>query len=100
MNDKAELAWKLEDYVRHGVEPPEQIVSQPEACEGQLMSDDDIWAYIEDSIKTLLILNDRKSDRFEPVKEAFVADLEFLVSIDRLTAEEYTEITNQQNYEF
>jgi hypothetical protein len=100
MNDKAELSWQLEDYRRKDVEAPERLEGQPLSCEGELMTDEEVAQYIADAISTLKILNDRNSSRFEEVQEAFFADLMFLLSIDRLTVEEYTEITKQETYEF
>lgn len=99
MND-AELSWTLADYRLHGVEPPSRIESDSTACEGWLMTDDEIEQYVFDGIRTLKILRDKKSDRFEPVRRAFWADLEFLVSIDRLGVDEYDDLTKPETYEF
>lgn len=89
---KPELAWTLADYVERGEEPPTRIEYQPDACEGELMSDDEIATYITDSVQALAILHDRQSKSFDPAKEAFWRDLEFLVTIGRLDEEDYNEI--------
>jgi hypothetical protein len=98
VNQKAELSWRLEDYRRWGVEAPKRVEDNPGVCEGQMMSDDEIAEYIHDGVQVLLVLSDRKSERIDDVRESFYADLKFLLSIDRLTVEEYTEITKSDNY--
>jgi hypothetical protein len=98
--DQAELSWKLEDYERRELDPPDRLLLQPEACEGELMTDAEVEQYITDGMATIMILNDKGSPRLRAVKAAFFADLEFLVSIDRLAVDDYNDITKPENYEF
>lgn len=98
--DKPELAWTLQDYLDRKQEPPLRLESSPESCEGLLMSDDEVLEYVSDGIRTLSILKDQGSQRFEPVRAAFFADLEFLVLIDRLDVDDYNDIIKPENYSF
>ncbi len=97
---EAELSWKLKDYLEKGQEPPERLIALPLACEGELMSDEEIEQYILDGVSTLKVLKDHGSARFEQVQSYFFADLKFLVSIDRLASEDYTELIKPENYHF
>lgn len=100
MTAEAELSWKLADYQRHGIEPPSRLLNMPDACEGELMTDDEVEAYINDAMAALMILHDRGSERFATVQAAFFADLEYLVSIERLDVEDLAEIKKPENYSF
>jgi len=96
----AELSWKLQDYLDRKQEAPERLIANPERCEGELMSEDEIEEYINDAMRALMVMSEQGSERLEQVRSDFFADLEFLVSIDRLAADDYAEIIKPENYEF
>lgn len=98
--NKSELSWRRNDYAKAGHEIPERLINDQESCEGELMSEDEIAEYVQDGIKTCLILKDKNSPRFEQVQEAFFADLAFLKSIGRMDEDEYNEIIKEDNYTF
>lgn len=96
----SELAWKLADYQAAGEEAPDRLLAMPEFCEGELMTDDEIVGLISDSVATIMLLGDRRSERTAEVFAAFVSDLTFLLSIGRLGEDEYNELSNPENYSF
>ena len=57
------------------------------------MSDEELELYIKDSLATIFILSESHSERLAAVKEDFVADLVRLVSLGRLSPDDYNEIT-------
>ncbi len=97
---KSELAWILDDYLAVGDEPPARIVAAPVLCEGRLMTDDEVGQYIKDGIATIMILRDKGSDRTEAVHKTFMDDAAFLLSLGRLTQDEYNELIDLESYRF
>jgi len=97
---ESELAWQLADYRAHQVEAPARCVSHPDSSEGELMSDDEIDELIKDSIATLRILADHRSERFESVLAAFKADLAYLATLGRISDDDYNELTHPDNLQF
>jgi len=100
MRSGSELAWALSDYQAAGIEAPPRIVNQPEACEGQLMSDIEVEEYLADSVKTIMILLNRQSDRAVAIQQVFQADLDFLLMIGRIDDDQYNELSDEQTYQF
>jgi len=82
------------------MEPPSRCVSNPELSDGQMMTADEVEEYIKDSIATLRILSDHKSDRYEAVADAYRADLAYLVEVGSLTEDDYNELTHPDNLRF
>src|SRR5690242_14193362 len=93
----SELAWQLADYTAAGVEPPRRVASNPELTEGEVMTDEEIEAFITDSIATLRILADRRSDRYDSIYENYCSDLKYLTSLGRMSEEDYNELTSPAN---
>ncbi len=96
----SELAWDLEDYRAHEVDPPESILSNPQACEGDLMTDEEVAQFVKDGIATIMLLRDKGSERTKTVHETFLLDCEFLLSLGRLEQDEYNELIDLENYSF
>ena len=96
MRPESELAWRLEDYQQAGVEAPDRLLRKPEACEGELMTAAEVAAFIGDSIGTLLVLLDEGSPKFERVRQTFLADLDCLLQLGKIDADEYNEITSSE----
>ncbi len=97
---KSELAWTLEDYLAAGDDPPARILAAPSLCEGQLMTDEEVAQYIKDGIATIIILRDKGSNKVETVHNSFVIDCQFLVSLGRLSEDEYNELIDLESYSF
>ena len=96
MRPESELAWRLADYQQAGIEAPDRLLKAPEACEGELMTADEVAAFIGDSIGTLLVLLDSGSPKFERVRQVFLDDLDCLLRLGKIDADEYNEITSSE----
>ena len=96
----SELAWQLADYNSAGLEPPRRIASNPDLTEGEVMTDQEIEAFITDSIATLRIMADRRSDRYDAIYENYCSDLKYLTSLGRMSEEDYNELTSPDNVRF
>ena len=94
---KSELLWNLADYQQYGEEPPGRIVSNPELCEGGMMTAVEVEEFVKDSIATLRILSDKQSPRYEEAVLMFVADMAALVSCGKMEEEEYEGLTAEEN---
>jgi len=66
----------------------------------ETMTDDELEQYLKDSVATLRILLDKRSPRFEELVAAYVADLTYLLSIGRISEEDYNELTEPDNLRF
>lgn len=97
---KSELAWTMQDYQAMGDEAPDRLMELPESCEGELMTDEEVQEFIRDSVATIMILADHGSDRTEMMLDTFIADLDFLMAIGRISEDEYNELSNTENYSF
>lgn len=100
MNPASELSWKLEDYVNAGSEPPARITANPGQTEGEMMSDDELEQYLKDSVATCRIMLDKRSPRYELVVAGYVADLTYLLSLGRITEDDYNDLTEPDNIRF
>ena len=100
MTPKSELAWKLADYEHEGQEAPGRVVSNPNMTEGEMMREEELEQYLADSVKTVMILKDRNSERADEVWAIYIADLDYLLSIGRIDDDQYNELTDEQNYQF
>ncbi|HVQ44982.1 MAG TPA: hypothetical protein VMT30_08580 [Candidatus Saccharimonadia bacterium] len=100
MTSQSELSWTLADYQHAHIDPPERIISHPERTEGQMMTDDEIEEFIKHSIATCRILLDKRSPRYEQVVGNYVADLTYLLSLGRISDDDYNELTEPDNLRF
>ncbi len=100
MNPTSELSWKLEDYIAAGSEPPQRIIDNPGQTEGEMLTDDELEQYLKDSIATCRIMLDKRSPRYELVVAGYVADLTYLLSLGRITEDDYNELTEPDNIRF
>ena len=64
------------------------------------MTDDELEQYLKDSVATLRILLDKRSPRFEELVASYVADLTYLLSLGRISEEDYNELTEPDNLRF
>ena len=97
---KSELLWTLADYEREGREAPPSVTSTPELCEEDLMNNDEVEAFIKDSVATLRLLHDKESPQYDHVIEIFKADMRALVELGRLEDDEYNELIAPSNLRF
>jgi hypothetical protein len=97
---RSELSWHLADYQAAGVEPPPRCVSNPDLTEGQMMTVAEVEEFIKDSIATLRILSDKKSDRLQSLTDDYKADLAYLVEVGTLEQDDYNDLVHPDNLRF
>jgi hypothetical protein len=97
---RSELLWTLADYAQAGREAPPSVTSTPDMCEGDLMSNDEVEAFIKDSVATLRLLHDKESPRYDHVVGIFNIDMLALVELGRLEEDEYNELIAPSNLRF
>ena len=100
MTPVSELSWTLKDYRSQKLDPPGRILSHPDQTEGEMMTDDEIQAHIKDSMATCRILLDKQSPRFESLVAYYVADLSYLLSLGRISEDDYNDLTDPDNLRF
>lgn len=98
MSAKSELAWKLDDYHKYEQEPPRRIIDKPDSCEGELMTQGEVDAYLKDCVGTLLIMLDHGSPKFQEVRDNIKADLDFLLQLGKIDTDEYNEIIESEEF--
>ncbi len=77
------------DYERAGEEAPPIIQREPDRCEAELMSDQEVIDFIDDSLTTLMFLKDKQSKALAQVQAYFYADLACLLELGRIEREDY-----------
>jgi hypothetical protein len=97
---RSELSWKLADFKAAGVEPPPRCVSNPELTEGQMMTADEVEEFIKNSIATLRILADKKSEHLTTITNNYQADLAYLVEVGSLDQDDYNDLVHPDNLRF
>jgi hypothetical protein len=98
MSPKSELAWKLDDYQKYEQEPPQRIIDDPTKCEGELMTQGEVDAYLKDCVGTMLIMLDHGSPKFAEVRDNIRADLDFLLQLGKIDQDEYNEIIESEEF--
>lgn len=64
------------------------------------LRDDEIEGYIADCMATIKVLCDQNSPAADRVKASFIADMQSLLDLGRITPDEYNELTNEDNFSF
>lgn len=100
MAKKSELLWVLADYQSNRVDPPARIRDNPELCEAEMMTREEVEEFIKDSIATLRILGDKNSPHYSEVADLFGADIAALVACGQLEDDDYEALTDESNLRF
>jgi hypothetical protein len=100
MTSISELSWTLIDYRSAEIDPPPRILSHPDQTEGEMMTDEEISDHIKDSTATCRIMLDKKSPQFEALVAHYVADLTYLLSLGRISEDDYNDLTDPDNLRF
>lgn len=95
-NLRSELSWTLDDYIKNGDEPPERVKAKPDSCEANLMSDEEVVTFIDDSLVTLMVLKDKQSPATERTRKYFLADLVCLHKAGRIKQSNYEMILKME----
>ena len=97
---KSELLFKVADYEAANRDVPTELAANPQLCDGDLMTADDVEAFIKDSIATLRILADKRSPHYSRVYANFQADMAALVTLGHIQEDEYNDLTDDTNLRF
>ena len=99
-SDKSELLWHLSDYEAADTPAPEIVRTNPQLCEGDLMTQAEVDEFIKDSIATLRILADKASPRYLELVQTFRLDLAALLQLGRIGEDEYNGLIEDTNLTF
>lgn len=97
---KSELLYTMADYQAEGRDVPPQLSANPELSDGDLMTADDVAAFVKDSIATLRILSDKRSPHWDRVHEMFEADMAALLKLGHIEEDEYNGLIDESNLRF
>lgn len=64
------------------------------------LRDEEIPDYIAECISVLKVMNDQGSPAYTKVMSSFIADIDRLLELGKITPDEYNEITNEDNFSF
>lgn len=86
------LSWKLGDYKKNNIEPPEELIKSPERTEGELMSDTEVQIWFQDCYKTLLALKDEDKELYEDLRNVFIRDIQHLIEVEKISEDALDEL--------
>lgn len=98
MKIRSQLSWTLKDYLVANEEPPACALKG--ITEGEAMSSNEVKEYLRDNIQFLMVFLEEYPDKFEKQFSYFKADLEYLFSLGKITAEEKNYFLKKDNYYF
>ena len=97
-NLKPSLAWTLADFLNTNEEPPACVMQG--RTEGQITEDDDAYEWVAESMRCLRVMHEEFPQKYPEQKQIFDLDLEYLASLDKITAEEKDELLKPENFVF
>lgn len=97
-NGKASLSWDTKDYEMMGDEAPECL--QFKKTEGETMDREAIEEWVSETMSCLSVLNEEYPERFKEQYSDFVLNLEYLLSLGKITQEELDETIKMENFSF
>lgn len=100
MKKSSQLSWIQQDYLEDGQEVPDCLINDHVHTEGELMGRDEIDSWIADSATTFCLIRERDENRFEELYKGYVADVDYLQSLGKISHEEAEDIKNKDLYKF
>lgn len=97
-NEKAYLSWNKADFLLAGEEPPDSILDGK--TEGELMSPEDIEFWCIEEIKSLSVIRENYPEKFTEQYGQFIFDLDYLLSLGKITKEECEDLRKKENCNF
>lgn len=94
------LAWTKADFESAGEEIPDSLLVDDVHTEGELMSREEIDAWITDSYKTLSVIREDDERLFEKLYDEFTVDIHYLLELGKIDADEAEIILKKENYTF
>lgn len=98
VKNKANLSWNLDDYKTTGDEPPECVFFGK--TEGELMEPDDISEWSNEQIRCISVIKDDYPNKFDEIYKYYKLDLEYLLSLGKISEEEKEALEDKENFNF
>lgn len=95
---KPSLAWNLADYLAHDEEPPQCVIEG--RTEGEILDREEAIDWIVETLRYLRVFLEDYPEKSDTEKQIFELDLAYLVSLGKITEDEYEELTTADNYTF
>ena len=100
LKPKSRLAWKQIDYIETNQDIPDTLLFDNLHTEGELMSREEIDLWLSDTNATFCLIRESNEKKFEELFADFEADLQYLVSLRKITDEEKAALLNKKFYKF
>jgi hypothetical protein len=95
---KPSLAWTAADYLAWGMDAPKALSG--EVTEADLMDDDEIAAWVRDSVATIKVIIERDKARAAELHQEFVTDIRYLVSQGKVNEDLLEFALNEANFKW
>lgn len=96
-NKKAYPSWDRQDFKTFGEEPPDCVENGQ--TEGQLMPPEEVEEWCALEIKSLAVIREEYPEKFEGQYEEFSRDLDYLLSLGKITKAECKQLKKKDNFE-
>jgi hypothetical protein len=97
---KAEMAWKKADFIEAGAEIPDRLVHDDIHTEGELMNDDEIQEWLDDTRRVFCLIQEKDPERFEDLYKKYILDIHYLMEIDKIDEEDEEYLLDIKRFEF
>jgi hypothetical protein len=100
MTDISRLSWKQTNYSENHEEIPSVLEFDDVHTEGELMDRDQIDEWLAESNATFCIIREKNETKFDELFQEYVADIEYLHKLGKLTQAEAEQLSNPDLYRF
>ena len=99
MEERSELSWQKADFLAANEEVPDRLINDDKHSEGELMTEDELAEWLQDTTVTFAIIRKKDNVRFNELYRNYVLDIQYLVKIGKITVEEADELINEDRFE-
>jgi len=92
------LAWTKADFENSSEDIPEALEQDDLHTEGELMSREDVDAWLADTYRTFIVVNEHNPESFDRLYDEFVVDIHYLLELGKISSEEAAAILVKSNY--
>lgn len=97
---KPYLSWCPKDYEAWDLEIPNVIIDNPGKTEGEMMSEEDIEAWLKESFRVLLVVKEENVDLFQKLHNDFIQDINYLYEIEKIDIEALEKLKDATIFDF
>ena len=98
VKNKPSLSWNIADYKETGDEPPECVFCGK--TEGEVMEPEDVMEWSNEQIRTISVIRESYPKRYKEIYKYYILDLEYLVSLGKITEDEKEKLEDKENFSF